>query len=62
MSPDMCRAFFFLGNHLSASTISERAHTVVQFPEGLAATSDGLPLGLCAIKFWSRKKFKGTPG
>jgi hypothetical protein len=26
----------------------------------LAVTSDGLPLGLCAIKFWSRKKFKGT--
>jgi len=26
----------------------------------LAVTHDGLPLGLCAIKFWSRQKFKGT--
>lgn len=26
----------------------------------LAVTSDGLPLGLTAVKFWSRKKFKGT--
>jgi hypothetical protein len=26
----------------------------------LAVTTDGLPLGLTAIKFWSRDKFKGT--
>jgi len=26
----------------------------------LAVTTDGLPLGLAAIKFWTRKKFKGT--
>jgi len=26
----------------------------------LAVTTDGLPLGLAAIKFWSRSKFKGT--
>lgn len=26
----------------------------------LAVTADGLPLGLAAIKFWSRKKFKGA--
>ena len=26
----------------------------------LAITSEGLPLGLCAIKFWDRKSFKGT--
>jgi hypothetical protein len=26
----------------------------------LAVTTDGLPLGLCAIKFWSRQNFKGT--
>lgn len=25
----------------------------------LAVTTEGLPLGLTAIKFWSRKKFKG---
>jgi hypothetical protein len=23
-------------------------------------TTDGLPLGLAAVKFWNRKKFKGT--
>jgi hypothetical protein len=26
----------------------------------LVVTPEGLPLGLAAIKFWSRKKFKGT--
>ena len=26
----------------------------------LAVTPDGLPLGLAAIKFWSRRQFKGT--
>lgn len=26
----------------------------------LAVTIDGLPLGLCAIKFWTRDRFKGT--
>ncbi len=26
----------------------------------LAVTTEGLPLGLTAVKFWSRKKFKGT--
>lgn len=26
----------------------------------LAVTTDGLPLGLAAIKFWTRSKFKGT--
>ena len=26
----------------------------------LVVTTDGLPLGLAAIKFWSREKFKGT--
>ncbi len=25
----------------------------------LAVTTQGIPLGLAAIKFWSRKKFKG---
>ncbi|NDL61472.1 IS4/Tn5 family transposase DNA-binding protein [Acerihabitans arboris] len=26
----------------------------------LAATTQGLPLGLTAVRFWTRKKFKGT--
>jgi hypothetical protein len=39
-----------------------RTHTVcgVMMHSSLAVTSEGLPLGLAAIKFWSRKKFKGT--
>ncbi|UWU72962.1 hypothetical protein [Bradyrhizobium sp. NC92] len=28
----------------------------------LAMTTEGLPLGLAAIKFWTRKKFKGDDG
>jgi hypothetical protein len=28
--------------------------------DSLAVTTDGLPLGLTAAKFWTRKKFKGT--
>lgn len=27
---------------------------------GLAITTEGLPLGLTSVKFWTRKKFKGT--
>ena len=26
----------------------------------LAVTPEGLPLGVAAVKFWTRKKFKGT--
>src|SRR5260370_20485871 len=26
----------------------------------LAVTTEGVPLGLAAVKFWTRKKFKGT--
>jgi len=26
----------------------------------LAMTTEGLPLGLSAVEFWTRKKFKGT--
>ena len=39
-----------------------RAHTVcgVMMHSSLVVTSSGLPLGLAAIKFWTRKKFKGT--
>jgi hypothetical protein len=29
-------------------------------PASLGVTPDGLPLGLCAIKFWTRASFKGT--
>lgn len=39
-----------------------RAHTVcgILMHSSLAVTTEGLPLGLTAIKFWTRKKFKGT--
>lgn len=39
-----------------------RTHAVcgILMHSSLAVTSGGLPLGLTAIKFWNRKKFKGT--
>ena len=39
-----------------------RSHTVcgILMHSSLAVTVEGLPLGLAAIKFWTRKKFKGT--
>lgn len=39
-----------------------RSHTVcgILMHSSLAVTIEGLPLGLAAVKFWTRKKFKGT--
>lgn len=39
-----------------------RHHAVcgILMHSSLAVTTDGLPLGLSAVKFWTRKKFKGT--
>ena len=39
-----------------------RMHTVcgLLMHASLAVTTDGLPLGLAAVKFWTRKRFKGT--
>ena len=39
-----------------------RLHTVcgILMHSSLAVTTEGLPLGLAGIKFWTRKKFKGT--
>ena len=39
-----------------------RSHTVcgILMHSSLAVTTEGLPLGLTAVKFWTRKKFKGT--
>lgn len=39
-----------------------RLHTVcgILMHSSLALTAEGLPLGLAAVKFWTRKKFKGT--
>jgi hypothetical protein len=38
-----------------------RSHTVcgILMHSSLAVTIEGLPLGLAAVKFWTRKKFKG---
>ncbi len=39
-----------------------RSHTIcgILMHSSLAVTMEGLPLGLTAVKFWTRKKFKGT--
>ncbi len=39
-----------------------RHHAVcgILMHSSLAVTTEGLPLGLAAVKFWTRKKFKGT--
>lgn len=39
-----------------------RLHTVcgILMHSSLAVTAEGLPLGLAALKFWTRSKFKGT--
>ena len=39
-----------------------RMHTVcgLLMHSSLAVTTEGLPLGLSAVKFWSRRQFKGT--
>ncbi len=40
----------------------KRVHSVcgILMHASLAVTTEGLPLGVAAIKFWTRKKFKGT--
>ena len=40
----------------------DRLHAVcgLLMHSSLAVTTDGLPLGMAAVKFWNRKKFKGT--
>jgi hypothetical protein len=38
----------------------KRATCGILMHPSLVVTSEGLPLGLCANKFWSRKKFKGV--
>ena len=40
-----------------------RSHTVcgILMHSSLVVTTEGLPLGLAAVKFWTRKKFKGPP-
>jgi len=42
------------GNLASFTTCAILMHS------SLVVTTDGLPLGMAAVKFWTRKKFKGT--
>ncbi|MGY4167779.1 hypothetical protein ACVIM8_001852 [Bradyrhizobium sp. USDA 4529] len=39
---------------------AERTQCGILMHSSLAVTTEGLPIGLSAIKFWTRKKFKGT--
>jgi len=45
---------FVKGRHVTHTVCGLLMHS------GLVVTTDGLPLGLAAVKFWTRKKFKGT--
>ena len=51
-----------LHKNLIGSKARGRHYTVcgILMHSSLAVTTDGLPLGLAAIKFWTRSKFKGT--
>jgi hypothetical protein len=48
-----------LGTHRGGPT-AVRTQCGILMHSSLAVTIDGLPLGLAAIKFWTRKTFKGT--
>jgi hypothetical protein len=54
----------FIGRCSVGKTKDGRNHLHTQkgilLHSSLAATISGLPLGLSAVKFWTRKKFKGT--
>jgi hypothetical protein len=45
---------FVKGRHVTHTVCGVLLHS------SLALTTDGLPLGLAAVKFWTRKTFKGT--
>ena len=45
---------FVKGRHVTHTVCGLLLHA------SLVVTTDGLPLGLAAVKFWTRKKFKGT--
>jgi hypothetical protein len=45
---------FVKGRHVTHTVCGVLLHS------SLVLTADGLPLGLAAVKFWTRKKFKGT--
>lgn len=45
---------FVKGRHVTHTVCGVLMHS------GLVLTTDGLPLGLAAVKFWARREFKGT--
>ena len=51
-----------LPQQIKANIGKVKGHTMcgILMHSSLAVTTKGLPLGLAAIKFWTRKKFKGT--
>jgi len=61
---DSAQAVGVLGKTNSGRDVEGRVrqHTVcgLLMHSSLAVTAEGLPLGLAAIKFWTRSKFKGT--
>ena len=56
--------FTFQSNGPSIGLITnlprKRTMSGLLMPSSLVVTTDGLPLGLAAVKFWTRKHFKGT--
>lgn len=52
----------YLSNSVSRSVSRPQSHKVcgMLMHASLAVTTEGLPLGVAAIKFWTRAKFKGT--
>ena len=48
------RLSFVKGRHVTHTVCGVLLHS------SLVVTTDGVPLGLAAVKFWTRKKFKGT--
>jgi hypothetical protein len=56
------RAIGLLGNSHIGTKSRPRHHKVcgILMHSSLAVTTEGLPLGLSAIKFWTREEFKGT--
>jgi hypothetical protein len=50
----------YLGRRTKAGRPSIRTVCGLLMHSSLVVTLEGLPLGLAAVKFWTRKKFKGT--
>ena len=60
--PHLIGATHQLPQQVKANIGKVKGHTMcgILMHSSIAVTTNGLPLGLAAIKFWTRKKFKGT--